>query len=102
MPITIEKWKQIWICLISVFYVQMTKYFDICDLLWQNKEQVGVKSFSLSRTQQYSLLFIQYNHLGYSYLEAIEIPFKNQGLPWLLLKESLMNALHEWLCVWLT
>ncbi len=44
-------------------------HFEICDLLWPNREQVGTTSYSLSRNQQLvQAIFIWYNHSGQSYL----------------------------------
>ena len=35
-------------------------------------------------------IFIQHNHSGYFYLEAMELPFNYKGLPWLSLHERIL------------
>ncbi len=56
-------------------------FYQICDLLWRKREQVRVTSYSLSRNQHCRLFLSEYSHSGQSYLEAVELPFNNQGLP---------------------
>ncbi len=41
-----------------------TCYITLCDLLWQNREQVRVTSFSLSRNQQCRIFLSDTNYQG--------------------------------------
>ncbi len=55
--------------------------------MWPALAKLGTSrsnKFLIKLESTVQAICIQYNHSEQSYLEAVELPFNNQGLPWLL------------------
>ena len=73
-----------WLYHCIIPFMSCSEYVTCSD---ETGNKSGSGKFLIKWKSTVQAIFIQHNHSGHSYLEAVELPFNYKGLPWLSLHE---------------